>query len=224
MTSERHIAVVGTLDTKGEALEYLRNKIDDQGCLPILIDISMKKHMAYKADIEAREVVAKAGYKIEEIWESRDRAHASEVMKRGLRVVLHELLRNKAINAAVGIGGVSLANIAADAFKVLPFGMPKIIGVTAAMPVYSSSWFNAQDLAVFQTIVEIAGLNDLLKAQLDIIAGVACGAARAYNNVFGIKLPHPSVAITDRYRACRINRSCFRRKQGRNFRATGCSS
>ena len=36
---EKAIAIIGTLDTKGDQIEYLKKLIEDQGYEPLIIDV-----------------------------------------------------------------------------------------------------------------------------------------------------------------------------------------
>ncbi len=55
-----------------------------------------------------------------------------------------------------------MALIGARIMSMLPFGVPKVIATSAAMPAYVSEWFDSMDVVVMQIIMEFTGLNDLL--------------------------------------------------------------
>jgi uncharacterized protein (UPF0261 family) len=79
----------------------------------------------------------------------------------------------------------------------LPFGVPKVIATPAAMPVYVGRWFGASDVIVMQLIMEIAGMNDLVKNALAQVAGAVSGMAEEAFDYKAMKLPYPSIAVTE---------------------------
>ena len=60
--------------------------------------------------------------------------------------------------------------------KSLPFGIPKVmLSSTAAMPAYAGGYFGTKDIAMIHSVVDIAGLNPLVKDVLKRAAGAICG-------------------------------------------------
>ena len=54
------VALIGTLDTKGEEIDYLKKEVQKQGFKTIVIDVGVLGKPLFKADI-SREEVAKLG-------------------------------------------------------------------------------------------------------------------------------------------------------------------
>ena len=54
------IMVIGTLDTKGEEVEYLRTRIESRGHQTIVVDVGVLGEPLTRADI-SREEIAEAG-------------------------------------------------------------------------------------------------------------------------------------------------------------------
>jgi uncharacterized protein (UPF0261 family) len=79
----------------------------------------------------------------------------------------------------------------------LPFGIPKVIGVPAAQTAYVARWFEATDLIVMQLIMEIAGMNDLIKNAISQVAGAISGMVEEAYDHTSLNLPYPSVAMTE---------------------------
>jgi uncharacterized protein (UPF0261 family) len=65
------------------------------------------------------------------------------------------------------------------------------------MPVYVGRWFGATDLIVMQLIMEIAGMNDLVKNALAQVAGAISGMVEEAYDYRALNLPYPSIAITE---------------------------
>lgn len=193
----KKILVLGTMDTKGEQIWYLRERILAQGCEPMLMDLSTGRSHSWEVQISADEVARAAGQDIKALRETRDRGVASQLIRKGAEEIVSRLFSEKTFQCIVGFGGVTLANIASSIMQKLPFGFPKALGVTAVIPALTARWFDATDILVFQMVVEIAGMNDLLKSAIDRFAGVICGMVYQTRPYEALQLPYPAVAITE---------------------------
>ncbi|MEE8418950.1 MAG: Tm-1-like ATP-binding domain-containing protein, partial [Dehalococcoidales bacterium] len=64
--------------------------------------------------------------------------------------------------------------------KSLPFGLPKLaVSSTASMSGFASRAIGTADITLMHSVIEIAGLNDLMKNVLSRAAGAICGMAEA---------------------------------------------
>lgn len=190
------IVILGTLDTKGEHLHLLKKKIEERGHTALILDLSMGSVPAFPADIPAAEVARIAGYNIEELVAGRNRSASTEVMIAGAKQKVLELLSKGEIDGIVALGGATMALIGSRIMSKLPFGIPKVIATPAAMPTYISEWFGAMDIVVMQVIMEFAGMNNLLTAMLTQVAGAVSGMVEETPHYRTLRLPYPSVAIT----------------------------
>lgn len=196
-TKSKRIVILGTLDTKGEQLLYLRERVEARGHRPILIDLSTGSEPPWKADITAAEIASVSGKKIEELRSAQDRAAGAEAMTIGVERKVLELFSQGELDGMVALGGVTMANMASQVMQKLPFGVPKALGVTAIMPAFTGIWFNATDIVVMQMIMEMAGMNDLVKSAIERLAGTISGMTEEARSYDALQLPFPSVAITE---------------------------
>ncbi|MBP1734415.1 MAG: hypothetical protein H6Q53_702 [Deltaproteobacteria bacterium] len=196
---EKTIIVMGTLDTKGEQLQLLKDKISARGHRAILMDMGtgMSGEPEVQADITAREIADIMGMDTDEFRSSRDRFAKVEVMVAGAQKKIVELLNRGEVDGAVALGGASMALTGSRVMSQLPFGIPKVIATSAAMPVYVAEWFDAMDVLVMQIIMEFTGLNDLLTNAIAQVAGVISGMVEESRPHTSLTLPYPSVAITE---------------------------
>lgn len=192
----KNIVIVGTMDTKGEQLMMLKEMIARFGHQPLLMDLSMGGKSGYAADIGPEEIAALAGKSMADIFAENDRSQITKWMTAGAIAKASVLLSENLLDGVVSIGGMSIALISAQIMSTLPFGIPKVIGTTAAMPVYVGKLFGAADIAVMQLILEIAGKNDLIRNAVSQVAGAVCGMVEASSGHRNLKLPKPSIAIT----------------------------
>ncbi|MFZ7110203.1 MAG: Tm-1-like ATP-binding domain-containing protein [Desulfatiglandales bacterium] len=191
------IVVLGTLDTKGEQLQFLKDRISARGHRAVLMDMGMGGEPTVQADITAREIAGLMGMDTEDFRASRDRFAKAEVMVAGAREKILDLLERHEVDGAVALGGASMALIGSQIMSRLPFGIPKVIATSAAMPAYVGKWFDAMDVLVMQVIMEFTGLNDLLTNAIAQVAGVISGMVEESRPHWSLTLPYPSVAITE---------------------------
>ena len=192
----KSIVILGTLDTKGEHLHLLKKKIESRGHRGLILGLSMGSVPAFPADIPAAEVARAAGHRIEQLMAARNRSASTDVMIAGAQLKVTELLSTKQIDGIVAMGGASMALMASRVMARLPFGLPKVIATPAAMPTYIAEWFGALDVVVMQVIMEFAGMNNLVTAAIAQVGGAVSGMVEEAFDYGSLKLPYPSVAIT----------------------------
>jgi uncharacterized protein (UPF0261 family) len=161
------------------------------------MDLSMGGHSGFQADITPHEIAGLVGKSLEDLTASRDRLSVTNVMTSGAQQKSLDLLSRGNLHGMVALGGATMALIGSQVMSKLPFGIPKVIATPAAMPVYVGRWFGATDLIVMQLIMEIAGMNDLVKNALAQVAGAVCGMAEEAYDYKAMKLPYPSIAVTE---------------------------
>ncbi|MGD2125513.1 MAG: Tm-1-like ATP-binding domain-containing protein [Desulfobacteraceae bacterium] len=193
----KKIVILGTTNTKGEPLRFLKEKIASREHQAILMDISMGGQPSFQADIMPEEVAALAGKNVEELIASRDRFEVTNTMRDGAQQKALDLLSQGSLDGIVALGGATMALIGSQVMSKLPFGIPKVIATPAAMPVYVGRWFGATDLIVMQLIMEIAGMNDLVKNALAQVAGAIAGMVEETYDYKALKRPYPSIAVTE---------------------------
>ena len=193
----KKIVILGTVDTKGEQLRFLKERIATRGLDPILMDLSMGGHPGFQADITPQEIAGLVGKNLEELTASKDRLSVTNLMTAGAQQKALDLLSRGNLHGMVALGGATMALIGSQVMHKLPFGVPKVIATPAAMPVYVGRWFGATDVIVMQLIMEIAGMNDLVKNALAQVAGAVCGMVEEAHDYKGMKLPYPSIAVTE---------------------------
>jgi len=193
----KKIVILGTVDTKGEQLRFLKERIASRGHDPILMDLSMGGHPGFQADITPQEIAGLVGKNLEELTASKDRLSVTNLMTAGAQQKALDLLSRGNLHGMVALGGATMALIGSQVMHKLPFGVPKVIATPAAMPVYVGRWFGASDVIVMQLIMEIAGMNDLVKNALAQVAGAVSGMVEEAFDYKAMKLPYPSIAVTE---------------------------
>jgi uncharacterized protein (UPF0261 family) len=176
------ILILATLDTKGEEALYLKKKLIGLGNEAMIMDVSMGGRSSFEAEISAEEVAKKAGTTFDEIAKSRDRAKNTSLIIEGAVEIARELVKKGEIVGVVGIGGSTGSLIAGKVMQSLPFGLPKLlVSSTASLPGLSTRYIDTSDLLLFHSVVEISGLNELVKNVMDRAAYAMHGLVRAPN-------------------------------------------
>ena len=67
MTSQPSIALIGTLDTKGDEIAYVRDRLIALGMRPIVIDSGILGKPGIKADVSREDVASEAGYTLDQV-------------------------------------------------------------------------------------------------------------------------------------------------------------
>ncbi len=194
---EKSILILGTLDTKGEQILFLKELIARRGHRVIVMDLSMGGEPMFQGEISPEEIARLAGKNLKDLVHSKDRFAVTHAMSTGAQQKALDLLSEGNLDGVVALGGATMALIASQVMARLPFGIPKVIATPAAMPVYIGRWFGATDLIVMQLIMEISGMNDLVKNAIAQVAGAISGMVEEAYDHKTLSLPYPSIAVTE---------------------------
>ncbi len=173
------IALIATLDTKGEEAEFTRQQILARGHRVILIDTGILGAASAVADI-SRDDVARAGGAsgIDELLTWGDKSRCLEHMIKGATKMVTEMAASGEIDAVLGIGGGAGTSIESAVMRALPLGFPKfLVSAIAAGKHKFSTFMGTRDLSIMHSVADILGLNPLLRKVLANAAGAICGMA-----------------------------------------------
>jgi uncharacterized protein (UPF0261 family) len=175
----RHIVLIGTLDTKGAEIEYVRNKIRELGGEPIVIDSGiLGEASGCVADVTREQVAAAGGHRLDEVRSSGSRGRAVELMREGVRAVCLRLHAEGRLQGALCLGGAEGALLGAHAMQALPLGVPKVVVSPSASGRRAFGPFmGASDVLVMHSVVDILGLNPIAIAVFDNAAAAVVGMA-----------------------------------------------
>ena len=178
MTADPVVVLVGTLDTKGHELEYMRDRVREAGAEVVLVDVGVLGEPQVTADVSREEVAEAAGADHGALVAEADRGHAVEVMGRGAGAVLGRLFEEGRLQGAAAVGGSGNSSIAAAAIRDLPVGVPKLIVSTLASG-DTRPYVGAKDVTMMYSVVDIAGINQISARILANAAGAIAGMAKA---------------------------------------------
>lgn len=170
----RTVLLIGTLDTKGEEYGYVRDLIRARGHEVLILDLGVLGEPQIAPDIGADEVARAGGSTLEELRARRDRGTAVDVMLAGAREIVGRLYREGRFHGVLGLGGGGGTAMVSAAMRVLPVGVPKVIVSTMAAG-NTAPYVDVKDITMMYSVVDIAGLNPLLRRVLANAAGAICG-------------------------------------------------
>jgi uncharacterized protein (UPF0261 family) len=170
------VVLLGTLDTKGIELDYLRGRLRELGVDVVLVDAGVFEPLA-EADVTQDEVAAAAGADIAALRAAGDRGAAVEAMCRGSAVVAARLLAEGRLDGILSVGGSGNSSIGAAAMAALPVGVPKLIVSTVASG-DTRPYVGAKDVSMTYSVVDISGLNRISERILSNAAGAIAGMAQ----------------------------------------------
>jgi uncharacterized protein (UPF0261 family) len=172
------IAVLGTMDTKGEEHAFVAERIRQRGHTPFVIDVGTLEPPKLPPDVSREEVARAAGADLKALVAKRDRGDAVSAMSQGAPVILSQLAAAKRIDGVISLGGGGGTAIATAAMRALPIGFPKLMVSTLASG-NTSQYVGVKDIVMFPSIVDVAGLNRISREILTRAAGAICGMVEA---------------------------------------------
>lgn len=172
--SLKTIALIGTLDTKGEEFAFLRDRIHIAGFETMMIDVGVLGRPLFESGISRVEVAAAANEDLAVLQSEGDRGRSVAAMARGATRILRQLFDQRSINGVVSLGGSAGTAIATAAMRALPFGFPKLMVSTVASG-DTRPYVETRDICMMPSVVDIAGLNRVSRRILINAAGAICG-------------------------------------------------
>jgi len=172
------IAVLGTLDTKGEEHRFIADRIRERGHTPLLIDVGTGAVPQVTPDISREEVAQAAGLSLAEMTREDDRGAVVAAMAKAAPLLLARLQRAGRIEGVISLGGGGGTAIATAAMRALPIGVPKLMVSTLASG-NTAPYVGTKDITMMPSIVDVAGLNRVSRVIFSRAAGAICGMVEA---------------------------------------------
>jgi uncharacterized protein (UPF0261 family) len=132
---------------------------------------------SFPVDIETDYLVKLGGFSLTEMRKGKDRGHALGIIAKGAAQVLKDLVSKGSIDAVIGMGGGGGTYLVLTALQTLPMGFPKACLSTIATHDVSHLVGN-KDIVLIPSVVDVAGLNSIIKPIIQQAAAAIVGMAR----------------------------------------------
>ncbi|CCE02568.1 ABC transporter permease [Bradyrhizobium sp. STM 3809] len=188
------VIVVGTLDTKGDELRFIRDIIAGHGLRTRLVDVSTSGRHA-SCDVSAQEIALNHPRGGAAVFGS-DRGASVTAMADAFARWLRRQDNVAGIISAGGSGGTSLV---APGMRELAVGVPKLIVSTVASGDVGA-YVGPADITMMYSVTDVQGLNSISRAVLSNAAHALAGMVMARQQASAApdrsKPQRPAIGIT----------------------------
>jgi uncharacterized protein (UPF0261 family) len=190
------VLLIGTLDTKGAEIAFVRDLLEDAGVGSLVIDAGIMGPPSFTPDIPRERLLAAAGTSLETVQRLGDRGQAIEAVARGAVAVARLYAREA--TGILGLGGSAGTTIGTAVMRAFPFGLPKLMVSTLASG-QVRPYVGVRDILMMHSVVDISGLNRISRTVLtnaaNAMIGMVQGPARRLAEV-GLVGGKPTITAT----------------------------
>lgn len=156
MIRKRNIAILATLDTKGEEAAFLKSLLGSRGYSATIVDIGPLGPPLIRPDVANEEVARLGGQDLAALVRTGERDRVMEGMGKGAAKLLSLLFWKGRIDGVIGMGGNQGTAVSAMAMRALPFGFPKYLVSTVASG-NIRPYVGNKDIAVVFSVADFLG-------------------------------------------------------------------
>jgi len=167
------VLVVGTLDTKGTELRFIRDIIAETGLRTRLVDVSTSGKQA-TCDVSAQEIALNHGRGGSAVF-GPDRGAAVTAMADAFS---NWIKRQGNIAGVISAGGSGAASLVAPGMRTLPVGVPKLI-ISSVASGDVAPYVGPVDITMMYSVTDVQGLNSISRAVLSNGANAIAGMVKA---------------------------------------------
>ena len=180
------IAVLGTLDSKGEEHAFVAALIHRFGYDTLLIDVGTGGPATVQPDITREQVAEAIGLDLASLMAKKDRGACVIAMTQAAPALAAKLAAEGRIQGIISLGGGGGTAIGTAAMRALPLGFPKLMVSTLAAG-NVAPYLGTTDITMMPSIADVAGLNRLSRVIFTRAAGAICGMVGAEPEVGAAK-------------------------------------
>jgi uncharacterized protein (UPF0261 family) len=172
------VLLVGTLDTKGIEIGYVRDRLRAAGVAVTVIDAGVLGPPGIEPDISRDRVFTAAGADWDQVRTAGDRGRAVALAAAGVAKLATDLARTGPVSGVLGLGGSAGTTIATAAMRAQPVGVPKLMVSTLASGDVRP-YVGTRDVMMMYSVVDIAGLNRVTRRVLTNAADAMAGMVKS---------------------------------------------
>lgn len=155
------VALVGTFDSKGAEYQYIKGLLETLNLNVFTIHTGVFEP-TFTPDVDVAEIAEQVNENIQKIRERNDRAYATDILSKGLEILLPKLFAEGLFDGVLSFGGTGGTSLVAPGMRQLPIGIPKLIVSTVASG-DTSVYVGTSDIMMMPSIVDVSGLNKISK-------------------------------------------------------------
>ena len=182
------VYLIGTLDTKGREIGFVRDLLRGYGVETQVIDAGSGPPPVIQPDITREAVFQAAGTTFAAIQAQGDRGTAVTQAAAGVAKLIGDWHARGQVQGVLGLGGSAGTTIATAAMRALPIGIPKLMVSTLASG-QTRPYVGDKDILLLNSVVDLIGINRISREVLG-------AAARAMAGL--VTLPAPPPAASER--------------------------
>ena len=166
--------IVGTADTKGEELRYVKSVLSLAGVSAKIVDLGpLSKDVS--VDVTSAKVATFHPRGADAVTRETDRGRAVAAMAQAFEAFVDANVSD--ISGMIGMGGSGNTALVTPGMGRLPIGIPKVMVSTVASG-NVAPYVGPNDIAMMYSVVDVAGLNSISRQVLGNAARFLAGALR----------------------------------------------
>jgi len=189
------VLLIGTLDTKGVEIAYVRDRLREAGVAATVLDAGVLGPPAFVPGIAREAVFVAAGTTAAAVKAAGDRGHAITLAAQGAAKIAAELHAKGQIAGVLSLGGSAGTTIGTAAMRALPIGVPKLMVSTLASG-QVQPYVGARDVMMLNSVVDIAGINRISRSVLNNAAAAMAGMVLASGHPAPVSSDKPVIAAS----------------------------
>jgi len=168
------VYLLGTLDTKGREVAFVRDRLRELGVDVRIVDAGCQGSPSIEADVTREAVFQAAGTSLDDMRARGDRGKAVTNAARGAAELIRNLHESGKVEGVLGLGGSAGTTIATAAMRQLPLGVPKLMVSTLASG-NTRPYVGGSDILMLNSVADISGINRISRTVLDSAARAMAG-------------------------------------------------
>lgn len=171
------VLLIGTLDTKGAELAYLRDRLIAERLEVVTADAGVLGEPTWKPEVPRDALFELGGTTLAKMRSQADRGEAIRFAALGAAKLAAKLHSEGRLSAILGIGGSAGTTIGTAAMRAVPVGIPKVMVSTLASGDVRP-YVGTRDVMMMYSVVDLAGLNRVSRRVLANAANAIVGMVR----------------------------------------------
>ena len=178
------IAIIGTLDTKGHEVAFIRDQIQARGHQTWVIDPGVLGQPAIEADWSRKEVARAGGRELAGLIDAGDKGQAIQTMIDGTRQIVVRLYAEGKLGGVIAVGGGQGTAISTTAMQALPLGVPKVmVSTMVSGQNLFEPYVGTTDVTLMHSVADILGINVVTRKVFTNAAAAVAAMTEASESV-----------------------------------------